>query len=245
MNSFDRNSSYNSLQAKLERRFSNGISFLAAYTFGRTLDTATSSAGPPVDRGCISCEWGLSDLHVKHRFTFSSIYEVPFGRGKQYLSDLHGAADALLGGWQINGILTFSSGLALSPGGGNNNTGGFNAQRPSVVAGCDPNDFSRRTVQKYFNTECFFIQQTGTFGNAGRNTILGPGVNNFDLSLFKNFPFAEGTQQLQFRAEFFNFLNHAQFVDLSLNTNIESPNAGIISTARDGRVIQFALKYSF
>ena len=245
INSFDRNSSYNSLQTKLQRRYSNGLSFLAAYTFGRTLDTATSSASPPVNRRCISCEWGLSDLHVKHRFTFSSIYELPFGQGKQYLSDLRGAADALLGGWQINGILTFSSGLALSPGGGNSNTGGFNGNRPNAVAGCDPNDFSRRTIQKYFNTECFFIQQTGTFGSAGRNIILGPGVNNFDLSLFKNFPFAEGTQQLQFRAEFFNFLNHAQFVDLSLSTNIESANAGIISTARDGRVIQFALKYSF
>ena len=245
INSFDRTSSYNSLQTKLERRFAQGLSLLAAYTWGRTLDSVSSSAYTPVDIGCISCEWGLSDLHVKHRFTFSSVYELPFGRGRAYLSSLSGAADALLGGWQVNGIVTLSSGLALSPGGGNSNTGGFVSNRPNVVGGCDPNDFPQGTVQQYFNPGCFFIQQTGTFGNSGRNVILGPGINNVDFSLFKNFPFAEGNQQLQFRAEFFNFFNHPSFVDLSVNTNIASGNAGLISTARDGRVVQFALKYRF
>ena len=245
INSFDRTSSYNSLQTKLERRFSKGLSLLTAYTWARTLDSVSSSAYTPVDIGCISCEWGLSDLHVKHRFTFSSVYELPFGRGRPLLSNLAGPADAILGGWQVNGIVTLSSGLALSPGGGNSNTGGFVSNRPSVVSGCNPNDFPQRTVQKYFNPDCFFIQQTGTFGDSGRNVILGPGINNVDFSLFKNFPFAEGRQQLQFRAEFFNFFNHASFVDLSTNTNIASPNAGLIATARDGRVVQFALKYRF
>ena len=245
INSFDRTSSYHSLQTKLERRFAQGLSFLAAYTWGKTLDSVSSSAYTPVDIGCISCEWGLSDLHVKHRFTFSSVYELPFGRGQAFLSNLSGAAGAMLGGWQANGIVTLSSGLALSPGGGNSNTGGFVSNRPSVVGGCDPNDYPQRTVQKYFNPECFFIQQTGTFGNSGRNVILGPGINNVDFSLFKNFFLGTGEHQFQFRAEFFNFFNHAQFVDLSLNTNIASPNAGLISTARDGRVIQFALKYRF
>jgi len=245
VNFFDRNSSYNALQTKIERRFANGLSFLGAYTWARTLDTTTQSGGTPVSIDCIRCEWGLSDLHVKHRFTLSGVYDLPFGRGRTFLSNLSGPAQTILGDWQINGILTFSSGLPLSPGGGNSNTGGFVSNRPSVVGGCDPNDFPQRTVQRYFNPDCFFIQQTGTFGNAGRNIIEGPGINNLDFSVFKNFLFNEGAHRLQFRAEFFNFLNHPSFVDLSLNTNIASDNVGLISSARDGRVIQFAIKYSF
>ncbi len=185
------------------------------------------------------------DLQIDQRATLSYVYQLPFGPGKRYLSGIGPVASHLIGGWQINGITTFNSGLWLSAGGGNSNIGGLTAQRPDAVAGCNPNlPRGERTVSHYFNTPCSVRQQDGTFGTAGRNTIEGPGINNFDFSLFKEFRVNERSH-LEFRAEFFNVFNHTQFVDLSLNTSVDSPTNGQLSTARDPREIQFGLKLIF
>jgi hypothetical protein len=246
VNFFDRNSIYNSLQLRAEKRFSGGLSFLAAYTHGRAIDTASQSAAAPLDARNFARDRGLSDLNIADRATLSYTYQLPFGPDRRFLSSSGSVASRLIGGWQINGITTFSSGLPLTAGGGNSNTGGFTAQRPNAVAGCNPNlPRSQRTVNHYFNTTCFVRQQDGTFGTAGRNTIVGPGINNWDFSIFKEFKVNERSH-IEFRAELFNVFNHPSFVDVSLGTSVDSPSSyGVITTARDGRDIQFGLKYIF
>jgi len=244
----DQNSIYNSLQVRLERRFSDGLSFLGAYTHGRAIDTCSRASCGHVDNRDFGRDRGVSELGIADRASISATYELPFGRGRRYLANAGGVTNQLLGGWQLNTIMTFATGKMLSPGGGFSNTGGAQvAQRPNVVPGCDPNDLggAERTVQRYFNTDCFVRQPDGTFGNAGRNIIEGPGLENVDFSVFKTFTIGE-RHRIEFRSEFFNFLNRPSFIEESLGTNVDSAsNYGQLSAALDGRIIQFGLKWRF
>ncbi|MDX1979234.1 MAG: hypothetical protein SFV51_03135, partial [Bryobacteraceae bacterium] len=224
------NSNYNALQARFERRFARGLSFLAGYTWSHAIDTASRGSGGSWHQNAYSLrdDRGSSDFDVRQRFTSSILYQLPFAKGKA------------LGGWTISGIASFMTGnpFSVTVAGDRANVGGFPFQRAN--RSCDGN-LSRdaRTIDRYFETSCFAITRLGTFGNGGRNIIEIPGLNNWDVSILKDTRIKE-TVTLQFRAEFFNFFNHAQFNAPDLNAN--SQFIGQIRSARDARISQLALK---
>jgi hypothetical protein len=257
-------SSYNSATAKLTRRLSAGLTFTAGYTFSKSLDNGSgiraengSSSTQPQTGWCISCEYGLSDFNSTHRLVVSGLYTLPFGKGQRFLS--HGAAGVLLGGWQLNSIVSVSSGfpVTISDGINQSNTKFGSNNRPNAVAGINPND-GPKTTAEWFNISGFQLQPFGSYGNVGRNTILGPGFTAWDFSAFKNFAFTE-QRQLQFRFECFNCANHPVWADPSFAISANRLDAngvpiagtgsfGTITGTRPGidmRELQFALKFIF
>jgi len=243
---FRDHSFYNSLQAKLEKHLSHGLSFLVGYTWAHSLDTFASTGGTghqnPYDP---NADYGNSDFDVRHNLNFSYVYELPVGRGKRFLGGSGGVLDKLVGGWSVQGITYFMTGnyYEVATNDDSANVGGAHDQRADIVAGCKNNGnlpHGQRTISRYFNTSCFYPAPYGTYGNVGRDTIEIPGLNNWDLSLFKT---AHITERLktQFRAEFFNAWNHAQFGPPDTNP-LDATFGQITSTAHDNREIQFALR---
>jgi len=231
---------FHSLQTRFERRFSNGLTFITSHTWSHSIDDSSGSTGNAggsiQDSRNLLAERGDSVYDVRHRFVFSYSYELPFAR------NLTGVAQTLLGGWQVSGITTFAAGQSFTPEvpGDRSNTGG-SFVRPNLVG--DPTlSRSERSPQRWFNTAAFAVPDSGTFGNVGRGTLKAPGINNWDFTLMKKFALAE-KQSLQFRAEFFNLVNHPNF---SIpDRTVTSPGFGTITRAKDGRQIQFGLKYNF
>jgi hypothetical protein len=247
------NSRYDSLQIRLQQRLDFGLALLGSYTWSKSEDDASnffSSAGDPnfpQDSNNLRPEHGPSNFDTPHRFSLSYSYDLPFGKGKRYFSD-HGWVSSILSGWQTLGIVTLQSGrpftVALLPEIDNSGTGrsvlGFGANDRPNLAG-NPN-LSARTADRWFNTGAFVFPAPGTFGNAGRNIMRGPGFENVNASLVKNTSLTERLN-LQFRAEAFNLFNHP---NLNLPDNfLGSPTFGRISSARDPRHIQFGVKLLF
>lgn len=247
------NSNYQSLQMSYQQRLSTGLSVLGSYTFGKSIDDAsgffTSSGDPnfPQDSNNPGAERGRSNFDVRHRMSVSYSYALPFGRGKQWLSN-GGAAAAIFGDWESFGIVTLQSGrpftVALQPTLDNSNTGfanlGFNGNdRPHLIG--DPK-LSNPTPERWFNTSAFVTPAFGSFGSAGRNIVDGPGYANVNFSLLKNIGLTESVK-LQFRAESFNLFNRVNF-DLPDNF-VGSPSFGRIRSAQGPRHIQFGLKLLF
>lgn len=250
------NSEYNSLQVRAEKRFSRGLSFLAAYTWSHSLDEASNAnLGAQNNDGyrwTAHPEWehGNSDFDIRHRLVFSYIYELPFGQGKHFGANATGAADRIIGGWQVGGITTVSTGTWFTVTGSGNSPGAQSdgQQRPDQVSNpngtpCIPGTF--------FNTCAFQPPPVGSFGNAGRNTLRGPGLQIWDFSLFKNFQLTEH-KRFEFRSEFFNLPNHAnlQFAKSGPQTSnnattFGTPQFGFLTAARPPRQIQFALKFYY
>jgi hypothetical protein len=256
------NSSYNALEASLKKRFSHGLSFLASYTYSKAIDDASSfnmtgSAAKPVagendlaqNPFDLAAERGPSLFDARHRFVFSYQWSLPF-----FLQS-GGLTQAVLGGWQLNGIATLMSGTPftvfdstdVSNQGGAPEITGFSANRPDVISGQNPNS-GPRTTTAWLNSAAFAqvipnlsspVQQ---FGNAGRNIGVGPRYSDWDFSIFKNFRITESTD-VQFRAEFFNLLNHPNF--RLPDSDISSPTFNQIQAALPPRVVQLALKFLF
>ncbi|HEX8130756.1 MAG TPA: TonB-dependent receptor [Pyrinomonadaceae bacterium] len=247
------NSNYHSLQVRLQQRLTRGLAMLASYTYAKSIDDAsnffTSAGDPnfPQDSQNLRLERGRSNFDVRHRLSTSFSYELPFGRGRRFLGD-DGLATALVSGFQFNGIITLQSGrpftVALLSEIDNSNTGrsslGFGANdRPNVVG--DP-AAGNRTPERWFNTSAFVFPAFGTFGNAGRNILDGPGYQNFNASLLKNTRLSERFN-LQLRLEAFNLFNHPNF---NLPDNfLGSPTFGQILSAREPRHLQFGAKLLF
>jgi hypothetical protein len=239
---FQENSNYNSLQARLERRFSNGLAFLQSYTWSHSIDTASRGSGGSWHQNIrnLRDDRGSSDFDVRHRLASSFSYQLPFGRGRSWLSNTGGVTGKLVEGWQVHGIASFNTGntFSVTVSGDRANVGGFPFQRAN--RSCDGNlPRGERTILRYIDTSCFVVTPLGTFGNAGRNVIEIPGLNNWDLSLFKDTQLTESFK-LQFRAEFYNAFNHTQFGQPDLG--VQSAFFGQISSARAAREIQFGLK---
>ncbi|MCM3879599.1 MAG: carboxypeptidase-like regulatory domain-containing protein [Vicinamibacterales bacterium] len=243
---------YNSLSAKLTRRMSNGFAALIGYTFAKSTDsgsgirTLNGDALFPQNSNCAAdevssgCEWGLSVFDVRHRIGSSIIYELPFGDGKKYLQG--GVGGAILGGWQITNILSLASGSARDPNTGTDRAGTGSTNRPNLVSGQDPND-GPNTIQQWFNTAAFVQQPTGTYGDSVRNSIVGPGIFNFDMSIIRNFGLGGG-KSLQLRLEAFNTFNQAVWNDP--NTNVANSQYGqITSTRKPMRELQLGIKFGF
>jgi hypothetical protein len=254
------NSTYKSLQTKLEKRFSKGLSALVSYTWGQALTGApdhisTSGGGPGFDTGVfrepqdgnnLAAEYGPAEFDVTHRFVASYVWELPFGSGRHFGRNWSGPVDFLLGGWQLTGISTVQSGLALTAtlaGSSVLNIGGERRTRPNLV-GNPVLPESQRTLSRYFNTDAFVAFSPGqqAFGNAGVGIMRGPGYVNSDFTLAKSFPMGD-RRSVQFRTEFFNAFNHANFGPPNLQR--ESSGFGQILTAASARIVQFGLKFYF
>jgi hypothetical protein len=241
---------YHGFETNLEKRWSNDLSFKVSYVFSKGIsDTdignfafqgGTNVKGNPFTLG--KTNKGRTEFDARHRFALSYIYAFPFGRGKRFGSQAPTVVDLILGGWQINGLTTISTGTPVDTSLGFDNAGtggGGGDDRPNQR--CNPNDGPKTPLQ-WFKTNCFTLGPAGQYGNAGRNVVSAPGILNFDFSFFKNFRLTE-KHRLQFRAEFFNGFNHTQFDPP--NTVFGTANFGRIFSAGDGRQIQLALKYGF
>ncbi|MGH9629368.1 MAG: hypothetical protein ACRD7E_13695, partial [Bryobacteraceae bacterium] len=242
------NSNYHSLQIRLEKRLSAGLSLLSSYQWSKAISDSrgTSGAGGssnsfPQNPFNLAAERSLADEHRAHRFVASFVYDLPFGRGKALLATMHPILDGLLGGWTIAGITTANGGrpVTLSVQGNPSNTGG--PDRPDVTGDWRLGD-SERSLDHWFNTSAFASNAPFTFGNAGRNALLAPREVNLDLAIHKSFPITE-QRRLQFRAEAFNATNTPQFG--APNTQVGNPNFGVITSAGRPRNLQLALKFIF
>ncbi|MEK6320856.1 MAG: TonB-dependent receptor [Acidobacteriota bacterium] len=221
--------SYNSLQARLEKRFSGGLTGMVSYTWGKALTgspdhISTSGGGAGIDTGTfrepqnglnLAADRGLAEFDIKQRLVASYIYELPFGHGRRFGKDWHKAADMLLGGWQLTGIHVFQGGLGLTATlGGSSvlNIGGERRARPNLIGNPVLPD-SQRTLQRWFNIDAFqpaFSPSPQAFGNAGVGIMRGPGYVNFDFTLAKNFNVTERIR-FQFRTEALQCFQSRQF----------------------------------
>ena len=252
------NSSYNALQSSLRKRFGHGLSFLASYTFSKSIDDVSSfnitgSASQPIagendlpqNPFNLAAERGRSMFDARHRFVLSYEWSLPWWKQG------HTWYQHVLGNWQLNGITTYMSGTPLtvfdsqdvSLQGSAPEITGFSSNRPNLVG--DPNS-GPHTVQEWFNINAFQrlnpVTQAGQFGTAGRNIVQGPGYQDWDLSALKNIQVAEA-KQLQLRVEFFNLFNHANFH--LPDSDISSPTFGQILESQPPRLVQLALKFLF
>jgi hypothetical protein len=251
------NSSYQALQIDLNHRFGAGFALRGVYTWSKTLDdgdslNATTSGNEPAlasNPFNLRADWGLANFDVRNAAAISGLYELPFGHGKRFLRDAGGAANAIVGGWTINTIVTLQDGFPFTPQLSYNpsNTGDTrNPVRPfvnpaftgPVILG-NPN--------QWFNPAAFLAppNNSGFDGNLGRDTLIGPGLATWDFSVAKNTRIRENLN-LQFRAELFNLLNHPNFNSpnaIVFTPSGVSPTAGVItSTAATSRQIQLGLK---
>jgi hypothetical protein len=241
-------SSYNALVLRAEKRLSYGLMVMGSYTFSKSIDVdslGNSVASSNLDQSNIKdLERGLSSFDVRHRLTVSFTYDLPFkSRNK--------ALNAVLGNWQAGGIITEQTGqpftVNITTDRANN---GLLNQRPDLVG--DPNlPDDQRTVDRWFNTAAFAVQRAGTLGTAGRNILEGPGTSIVDFSLLKSIGLSE-RHRLQFRTEFFNLFNHANFdfperfcAGMIPGAPCAAMQFGRIGAARDPRILQFGLKYLF
>jgi hypothetical protein len=246
-------SSYHALQVRFQQSFEQGLGVLAGYTWSKSIDDASnffSSAGDPnfpQDSWDLSGERGRSNFDLRQRFTLAYGWDFPFGEGKCW-GRKGGWVSALLGSWQSFGILTFQTGrpftVALLPEFDNSNTGrsilGFGANDRPNLAG-DPG-VPNPSAGEWFNSGAFELPPFGSFGNAGRNILEGPGLATVNFSLVKTVKPSE-RMSLQFRAESFNLLNRTNF---NLPDNFfGSPTFGQILSADIARRIQFGLKLLF
>lgn len=244
-------STYHSLQAKLEKRLSNGLSFLTAFTYGRAIDEQSNaslgfhSGGGFRDNNNPEWEKGPSDFDQKYRFVNSLSYALPFGKGQRFFGDANRAANAIIGGWELQGIQSWSSGLpyTILASIGESNSNGDAEERPNRVAGA-PLYPSNQGPNLWFNPAAFVATAFGTYGNSGRNIIYTSPQVDFDTSLFKDFGLRERAK-LQFRGEVFNMFNHPNFRANSLINQFDAPGAGSYTAAQPARQIQFALKLIF
>jgi hypothetical protein len=260
---------YNAFEASLNKRFSHGFNVLAAYTFAKNVGNADGNVGGYVQNSYFpNLEHGAVAPDLRQRFTVSYLYEVPVGRGRQFLGGANGVTDAILGGWQVAGITAAQTGEAVTAVMSEDlsNTGSF-SYRPNQIA--NPYDFSfdvpgqasfgcsnpgHQTLDCWLNQAVFVApplapgqQSAHSFGDSRIGNLRGPNLVDFDLVLQKNFKFRE-SQQLEFRFELFNLFNHPNFGlpggGSLVAVDVEGGSA-ITNTSTDNRQIELALKYTF
>lgn len=262
--------SYDSLQLKAETKTSrSGLYALFAYTYSRTYDNGLSDGlGSLLSAPYFplpnwrSLDWALSQINLDNSFTGSVIYDLPFGRGKMYGANWNGVTNALLGNWQTTLIERVSSGFPVPLIDSSNQSGAYfqnggngnNWNRPDQVTGCAPYHANHGQLQ-WINASCFVAPAGGELGNANRVPVVGPDFVNSDFSLIKDFALPRKEMGLNFRAEFFNLFNHAQFGlpvnDVALETvnadgSINGNGFGAVnSTVNNPRVVQLAMKLTF
>ena len=246
------NSHYDSLQLSVTKRFSRGLQFLSAYTFGKSIDyysggTINELVSTPGDQRDWKSNRGRSDFDRKQRFVTSFVYDLPGLVGND------SAARWLVNNWGLNGIVTFQSGLPFSviqvP---DNNTVQRANLRPGFTGSIEGSGRPQDRLAQYFNTNAFvsstltggFFSPSAPFGNTGRNILTGPGQKDVDFSVVKYLPFTESVRG-EFRTEFFNLFNWANFANPNNNISVPATFGRITQTSAGPRVIQFAFKLNF
>jgi Carboxypeptidase regulatory-like domain/TonB dependent receptor len=252
------NSTYHSMNIKVEKRFSQGLNLLANYTWSKFLDDvqAINELGGAPGLGGLQgggyqsfynrqLEKAISGNDIAHRFVWSSVYELPVGKGKKW--DLRtGLLNQMLGGWGFGLIAEFRTGPPFGVVEQTNRLNAFSStQRPHLLRDpMLPADRPRgELVQRWFDTDAFAFPGDGVLGNAGRAVGRGPGFANLDMSLLKDWKWGE-EKSIQFRAEFFNLFNRPNFA-LPNNQRGNPAFGQINSTLTDGRVIQLGLKFTY
>jgi len=233
--------SYLGVDLSFEKRMSKGYSYRASYTVGEALDQApehlNASSGRPQNGRDLDAWEGPSDFDIRHRLVANFIAELPFGEGKPFVQD--GVAAKILGGWMVTGIYSARSGRPITITQGNNNVGAGMTGLPNLTG--DPT--GAETVEQWYNPAAFTQVPSGTFGNAGRNILRGPGWVTFDMSLQRRVNFSSRVNAT-LRWDIFNMFNRANFG--LPDSNMVSATAGVISTlAGDPRVMQLSLRLGF
>jgi hypothetical protein len=253
-------SNYHALTARLERRFHAGVSLLNSFTWSKAISNAPqyrnaggitgSENSPPQNSFDLAAERGLAYFNTKFRFVTTGVYDLPFGQGHRWLAA--GPGGAILGGWQLSGILQLQSGFpfTLNYKGDPINIGGGSGgilTRPNYVltangSPMDPNlSSAERSTGAWFNTGAF-VQPIYQFGTVGRNTMIGPGLSNIDATVARCFRIREKVK-LQFRVEVFNLANHSNYN--LVGRVINDPTFGIVQNQLPPRQIQLGLKAEF
>jgi hypothetical protein len=232
---------YNGLTVQVARRSASGFSYSASYTLSKSIDDASDTGATVAESNVpqnvydLAGERALSSFDHRHRFVGNAIYAIPEVTGGPRLLQAIGS------GWRLNGIVTLQSGSPFTPilGTDRANIGAGPAQRPNIS--CDPNNWTG-TAAEWFNTACFSLPAPYTFGDSGRNTVIGPGYADVDAGLERSVQLPRGTR-IQLRWEIYNLLNH---------TNLDTPNRifgtanfGRIFSAEPAREMQFGLKFLF
>jgi hypothetical protein len=265
-------SNYNAMTVKVQKNYSNGLSFILAYTWGKAMDNApgyasssASSSPTPQNSLNLKAERGLSDFNVGNRIVLSPVYELPFGKNKTFLT--HGPLGLIAGGWQLSGIYSYDSGRPFTISSSVNRSGSiYGVDRPNIIG--NPNN-GPKTVSQWFNTAAFAANAYGQFGSEGRNALVGPTYSDLDVAIQRNFILTERFG-LQFRAESFNVTNTPTFLNplgtgsgefipqspiapTTTNPNPVQPNIyantnslfGKLTAANDPRSLQFSGKLTF
>jgi hypothetical protein len=249
------NSNYNAMLVRVEHRMSKGLSIMAAYTLSKEIDDMipsvngfpgeSFSGAPPQNFYNLRGERALVSWDTPQTLVISYVYELPFGPGKPFATS-GGVLGKVIGGWQINGNTTFQSGFPLQINGGNGSGSFAGTQRPNWNGkNATLSGRVEDRLLKFFDTSAFSFNAPFTFGNAPRMmpNLRSAGINNFDMSLFKNTMITEKLK-LQFRAEAFNAFNRVQFG--VPNTSINSTAFGVISSQQNSpRNLQLALRLLF
>ena len=252
----DGNSDYNGLLISLKRRFSKGLQYQISYTFSKNfsnfVDNLTGGSTPQYAYN-YNLERSFSPFDQTHRFVANGIYALPIGKGGMILNN-DSALSRIVGGWQLNGILTLETGIPFTvtttdttDTGPNHATRANCINNPFMGATTDPSLLAGTAAPGFFiNPAAFAIPPLGTLGTCAPRSFHGPGIENLDASLFKMFAFTE-RYRLEFRSEFFNILNHPNFSNPSASFTTSSLGSfgKLFSTTTDPREIQFALKLYF
>ena len=245
-------SNYNALEASLKHR-AKDVALLVSFTWGSSMDNTSAVGGAgveshgwggPMDAHNLHLDHSKSSFDVNKRLVASFVYDVPIGRGKRYASGVNRATEAVIGGWQVNGIYAAQGGIPFNT---NANDNGFVLeaynQRSNRIGNPNPSGF-KKSINSWFDTSAFAQPATGVFGTEKRNDMRTAGLNNLDFSLFKNIGVAENRMTFQFRAEAFNALNHPQLG--APGNQVGAGNFGVISfTQIPGRIIQLGIKAKF
>ena len=238
-------SNYHGVTLRVEKRYSHGLTFLTTYTFSKAMSDnpgwrgggyGLSAAGAQNILN-LKAEKGLADLDHRQRFTVASAYQLPFAK------DAHGFVKQVFADWATDSIIQLESGLPMTPqfAGDVGQMGTNQALRPDLV--CNPNlARGQQTISRFFNTSCLVQQNPIRYGTSGRSVITGPGQIGIDLSVTKDFAYRE-KWRLQFRSEFFNAVNHPNWVPPG--KLLGTSTLGVITSALDPRIIQFGLKLLF
>jgi hypothetical protein len=254
---------YNALQTEVQGRLNHGLSYLLNYTWSRCMTNSQGFWGEGGQSSAPSAWWqntynpsgenGACYYNVKGVFTGYVIYELPFGRGKQFGANMNKVADAVAGGWKLNVIPTFRGGFPLTLSSNDDHSGTNSFQnRPNCIA--PPHVLHKHPIgngfygYRWFDPASYQEPSDGYFGNCSVSSVYGPGEQNIDASVAKIFPITEH-QNLEFRAEFINAFNHT-ILDAPSNggidiTNPDGGTIGQINKSEGARNIQFALKYNF
>ena len=260
---------YNAGNVQLEHRATN-LDLTAIFTWAKSLDdkSATAGAGSSLtgyegfeNNHDPALDYGPSDFNTPYRFVASYVYQLPFGRGKQFANNVNRAADLAIGNWQLTGIATFQKGFPYSISASDiQGITGSGGMRANLVPGCNlhANNYSGSLAQfSRLNLNCFTQPALGTYGDTGRNIFSQPGINNWDMSVGKAFSFGEGVQFL-FRADAFNVFNHHQYSgdvggllvagsggNETISNSVGSATGGLITGASSPRILQLGGKITF